>query len=125
MNHEGQARTKLSYARPRPAAQDAGKGALLCTILTVPGLAGFCLLGTALLYRSKLGWTFRPDLVICLWVVAFVCAVINIKISQNKPQPWPAMLCLIINMTSVIFTLSPFGWCLALLIWLAMHPNSW
>src|SRR4051794_36018149 len=107
----------LPYGRPKQASEDAGKGALLAAILAVPGVAGFCLLAGALLFHSDLAWAIGQKAGLCIWVIAFICAMISIYRFGSKPQPAWVFCCVVINMIGVIFTISPFGWWVAAMLW--------
>jgi hypothetical protein len=124
MNREPETPSTLSYARPRKAAQDAGKGALLAAILAVPGVAGFCLLAGALLFNSRLAWSTGPKAGLWIWIVAFLCAIISIYLFQSKSQPWWVLVCVVINMIGVIFTLSPFGWLVAAMLYTEIFKSN-
>jgi len=124
MDQRPHSSSTLSYAPPKQPAQDAGKGTLLAALLVAPGIAGLCLLAGALAFDARLAWKIGPAVGLCVWAVAFICAIVSIYLFQRKPQPPWVMICVVFNMIGVIFTLSPIGLWLAAMLWMTIFRSS-
>ena len=105
----------LSYRAPGEDLKESPLDPAWATALALPGVCGFCLLGGALLFESRLAWKIGPHAGIVLWVVALGCAIYSFVYFRERRKSRWVKFCLALNLLGLVFTFTPPGWVVLML----------